>query len=428
MNRSVLRAGTHGGPLLADTRSWTLRATLEGAVVSCEPGGVQRLVARPGEVDRMVLVRGEQLGARASGRLLGGRRGDDVVALLGDDDVLLGVPVRHLHLGRPHGDPDMMRATSGAADFALSIGLTLELATADDVARVRAAPGALTRGPAQDALARRRALHGALVAWLVAAVIARTLIDSDSAVAVLVSNLLLLVPLVLLAVDAWRGAEAFFSHRPPAADDRIVVPNVAPDDQWTWVRDAQLQIGADDVVHVEHGMETWLPGPRVGGVVRCSVSPDAIWFWDRHDVPLAVVPAAPWTGAHGDVEALSRACRAAGIELVRRREPDLPAMVAADLDPAVYASYNALLFLVPLHDRGVLLFGTTLLTAVGGVFIGAGSAAVQVDTGLRAADMVGAVVGLAVVAATIALVWRARAWNRSQMAIERPARNSRRRI
>lgn len=412
MTRSVLHASTHGGPPVLDTRAWRITAMAGGAVVVHDPDGSSRVVAEAGQIDRVVLVRGADLSRRTGGP------GDssDAIAILGDHEVLLTVPVTAIHLGIETADPDIMRATSGAADFALSIGRTLESATPDEIARVNAAHKAFTRGPTMDGLRRRRVWHIVLLVWLVIAYVLSIIADDENRTQAHLAGLVLLAPVVLYTIDAWRLGAQFLNQRSPAPDGRVVVPNVLPDDRWNWLRESQLQIGPDDVVHTEHVRETWLPGPRKGGVVTCAISPDAIWFLDRHRVTLGVVPAERWIAPGGSAEALELACAGAGIQVEFRNLPDIPPTLEADLAPEVYASPQALLYLLPLQERGVMIpAGAWIVGLAGGVY-GAASIALQIADGIDAIDGLFGVVGLGAAAALAVLELRYRRWNRRQMA------------
>lgn len=377
-----------------------------------DPDGSSRVLAEAGQVDRVVLVRGPDLGRRLGGP----DRSGDAVAFLGDHDVLLTVPVKAIHLGIETADPDVMRASSGAADLALSIGRTLESATPEDITRVNAARSAFTRGPTMDALRRRRLIHVGLVLWLVIAFALAIIADDDNRAQARLAGIALLLPIVLYTIDAWRLGAQFLGQRPPAPDGRVVVPNVLPADRWNWLRESQLQIGPDDVVHTEHVRETWLPGPRKGGVVTCAISPDAIWFLDRHRVTLSVVPAERWIVPGGSAEELELACAGAGIQVEFRDLPDIPPTLEADLDPTVYEHARALLYLLPLQERGVMIPAAAWVVGfVGGVF-GVASFAVQIARGIDAVDMVFGVLGVASAAALTALELRYRRWDRRQMA------------
>lgn len=412
MTRSVLQASTHGGPPVRDTRAWRIVAMAGGAVVAHDPDGGSRVVAEAGQVDRVVLVRGADLARRLGGP----GKSADVVSILADHEVLLTVPVKVIHLGVETADPDMMRATSGAADFAQSIGHTLEPATGEDITRVNAARGAFTRGPTIDALRRRRLAHVGLLIWIAIAFVLVILADDESRAQAHLAALALLVPAVLFTIDAWRLGAQFLGQRPPSSDARMLVPNVLPADRWCWLREAQLQIGPDDIVHTEHVRETWLPGPRRGGVVTCAISPDAIWFLDRHRVTLSVVAAERWIGPGRSAEALELACAGAGIQVEFRTAPDLPPTLEADLNPAVYASPQALLYLLPMQERGVMIPGAAWVVALAGFALGAGNLVLQIPRGVDPIDMVIGVAGLAIAAALTALELRYRRWNRRQMA------------
>ncbi|KAA1378298.1 hypothetical protein [Aeromicrobium fastidiosum] len=414
MTRSVLQAATHGGLLVADTRGWRLLAGSGGSVVEHRPDGSTRTVAEAGQVDRVVLVRGADLARR----LGGGRARGDAISLLTDDAVALTVPLTSVHLGIETFDTDLMRATSGAADFALAIGRTLEIATPDEIARVNAARGAFTRGPSSDGMRRVRILHVGLLLLAAVGFVLSVAADDDHRRQVQLATIVLIAPLAVVAASLLRLSGTFVGQRPPPPDGRAVVPNVLPADRWLWLRESQLQIGADDVVHTEHARETWLPGPRRGGVVTCVIAPGAIWFLDRHGVTLGVVMAERWITPGGSAEALELACAGAGIAVDFHSTGDVPPTLQADVDPAVYASSQALLYLQPPLERGVPVPAESWVVGFLGFTVGAGSLALQVADGVDPVDIVYCIVGLTIAVSQIVVTMRFRRWNNRQMSTD----------
>ena len=418
MTRTTLYGATHAGPLVDDARQWRVRAGSDGSLVVHEPGGTERVVASPGQVARVVLVPAAQLGRRLLG--LGSRKlaSSDVVSFLGDDTVLLTIPLSQIRLGSMEGDP---RATSGASDVALTLGLALEPATDEEVRLVNSAPGALTRGTRTDALRTRLRWHLAAFVWLVAGYVAVIVLGRDTENESVVVIVLAMTPAaVFLGIEAWRRSSTFFAQTPTPPDARVVVPNVAGPDRWRWLRESQLQIGRDDIVHVRHVQETWLPGPVRGGVVRCAVSDDAIWFFDRHDVFLSVLPAELWVPAGEEPHAIRDACTQAGITFTRHEGLDLPPFVAADLAPEVYASTQALTYTIRSHfERGALFLGAGWLTtffALLGLIFGLGSLSLyDPSTPVAIALAVSGVLNLAVLGFMVAMYIRAKRWDRRQM-------------
>lgn len=411
MTRTVLQPGTRGGPPVRDTRGWRIVAEQDASVVVHDPDGTSRVLARPGEVHRVVLVRGADLRRRLGGR----GHSADVVAFLADGAVLLSVPVKVLHLGSIEtADPDLMRATSGVADFAQAIGCTLELASPEEVAAVNRATDAFTRGPTQDSLRRHRLLQCVLL-LVIALAYAAALAAGDARPQSDLAMAVVAIACVAFVADTWRFNQQFLAQEAPAPGGRIVVPNVVPPGHWRWLRESQLQIGADEVVHTDHVRETWLPGPRRGGVVTCAISPDAIWFLDRHGVALSVASAERWVPP-GGADALELACLGAGIQVRTRRDPDAPALLTADLDPSVYESHpQALASLIPGQERGVLVPAAALVVGVASLGLAGANLVLLVPQGFDAVRLLLGLVGVGCLAALARLELRHRAWNKRQM-------------
>jgi hypothetical protein len=316
------------------------------------------------------------------------------------------------------GDP---RATSGAADVALTLGLALEPATSEDTRRVNSAPGALTRGTTTDSFVRIRRWHLSTFALLVVMFVSLFVFSGTDFELAVVITTAALPPLYFLAVEVWRRTSLFVDQAPAAPGDRTVVPNVAGPERWTWLRESQLQIDAFDIVHTRHAYETWVPGPARGGVVRCAVSDDAIWFFDRHGTFLTVVPAELWVPRGNAPRALERACTEAGIAFTVHEGLDLPPFQVAALDPVVYASNQALRYSISQHlDRGAIFWGAGMFVAMFSLFttgIGLASAFALGDlsTPYRVVALVTAVVALPASIAMGIAELRAKRWDRRQM-------------
>lgn len=372
MTRRVLQPGRRDGLVRDDARSWRQEVSASGALAERHGSTRTRTVAEPGQVARIVHVPGELLSRRLLGRGPWGGRSGDAVAFLGDDDVLLTVGVDTLHHGIPDSDPAAQRATSGLPDVSLALHHPLEPASADEVRRVAAARDAVAVGPAEKALRRRVLVHRLLALWLLAALVLRAVVGPSPDDPHPWLDLLVVAPLLAWAVDGLVLARRFVGgHDTNAALPATVVRNHAAPDRWAWVRESELRIDAEVVVLRQHAREAWVPGPAHGGVVRCEVSPDAVWFLDRHGVPLMVVPADLW--ARDDARSLRAACDAARIEVGRRREHDLPPYVQADYAPEVYKNRGALLYLISMRDRGMLVPGSTFIVPTAAVVAAAGA-------------------------------------------------------
>jgi hypothetical protein len=315
VTRLSLRPGPRAGLEIADARSWRIDATSGGGVVVRGPRTDDRVVATPGQVARVVVLRGPQVPKKLA-HFAGF---DEVLALLSDDAALLVVPLHLLAHGNV-ADASELRRVSGVDDFAQALGLTLEPATDAEAALVAAADGAVLAGPARASLRPVTIRQWALLAVAVLAAVGTLVLSGDSA---LVAGAVAALATLVLAVDQWRYRARFLTLvQPPAGGTRTTVPNQLGPEHPQGVREARLQIGPDDVVHVVRGTETWVAGPRLGGVVRCSIGTDVIRFVDRRGAELLVLGTASW--AAQDDSALTDACRGAGIEVVSERGAGRP--------------------------------------------------------------------------------------------------------
>jgi hypothetical protein len=305
VNRRSLRPGPRAGLEVAEARDWRIDVSPAGGVVVRRPGKPDTVVAEPGQVARVVLVRDAQVPST----LRVPSQFQEVLAVLGDDRVLVAVPLPLLAHGKVTSAEDLRRV-AGADDFALSLGLSLEPATDADAALVARADGdAVQLGPVRPGLRRALLAHLGLLALAALALVAAVLLDGTGRG---LAGCVAAAALLVLSVDQWRRRSSFL---------RLVAP-VTPQDR-TVVRPAgagratnvpQLQIGTQDVVHHADGWETWIAGPALGGVTRCVAGDDVVAFRDRRDATLLAVPAAPW-GA--DLDELAGACRRAGIDFRR---------------------------------------------------------------------------------------------------------------
>jgi hypothetical protein len=123
-----------------------------------------------------------------------------------------------------------------------------------------------------------------------------------------------------LALEQWLLRSRFLHLVvAPQPGSRVQVPNVLSSQHTTSARTAQLQIGPHDIVHVSRETETWVAGPRNGGVSTCLVGDESIRFVDRHGVNLLVIASEPWIGPQHDDAALKGACDQAGVTYRRGR-------------------------------------------------------------------------------------------------------------
>ena len=317
MTRLSLRPGPRSGLEIADARGWRIDATSGGGIVQRTPDGTETAVAAPGQVARVVLLRGEHVPKRLR---VTSRHGffedyDEALAVLSDDAALLVVPVRLLSSGDVRSATEM-RQVAGVDDFAQALGLALEPGTDADAA-LAADPSVHAQGPVRTAL---RPVFWRHVVLLPVATIALIAVINASGDAGRIAAIVGTVALVILAVDQWRHRSRFLElvTRRPSDAARVEVPSALGPGHPRGAREAILQIGPDDVFHAASGTETWVAGPRRGGVKRCLVSDDLLVFVDRRDAALLTLGVTSWI-PDGDTSALERACRTAGIEVKRAR-------------------------------------------------------------------------------------------------------------
>lgn len=304
MTRSSLRPGPRAGLEIAEARGWRIEVGPSGAVTMASPGQPDALIASPGQVARVVVLRGAQVPDAA----LHPRGFEDALALLSDDAALLVVP---LHL-LAHGDVRdgaELRRVAGADDFAQALGLALEPATDAEAALAAKAVVTVDRGPVRSSLRKAALRHVALLTVAALGAIAAMALSDDVGPYL---GLAAAVVVLLSAIDQWRYRSRFLRlvAGPVSEGARADVPNVATGEL--------LQIGPEDVVHSGRGTETWIAGPRRGGAVRCLVAGGTLRFVDRHDTDLLVLDVTGWASAE-DRRALERACRDAGIDLTVAR-------------------------------------------------------------------------------------------------------------
>ncbi|KAA1373001.1 hypothetical protein [Aeromicrobium fastidiosum] len=282
------------------------------------PGAADSVVASPGQVARVVLLRGDLI---PRGLRTRARRGyfddyDQVLALLSDDAALLVVPLRLLSHGQVSSASEM-REVSGADEFAQACGLALEPGTANDAAMASAPDSALVHQPVRAEL--RTALWRHIVLLTVTVLSVLAMLSTDGVVGQ-IASVLGTVAVAVLAADQWRYRARFLDlvRGRPSSPDRTDVLNLLDERVPRQLREARLQIGADDVVHVVGATETWVAGPHLGGAQRCIIGPDVIAFVDRRGVHLMLLEASSWT-TDSDRSALTDACRRHGIEVTTVR-------------------------------------------------------------------------------------------------------------
>lgn len=307
MNRLSLRAGPRSGLEIAEARGWRIDVASGGGVVLHRPGAPDTVVAAPGQLTRVVVLQGGQVPRR----LKYFKGFDEVLALLSDDAALLVVPLHLLSHGKVTNAAELRRA-SGADDFAQALGLTLAPATEREAHLASSARSVTTVGPVRSALRQVSWRHGVLIAIATIGLITAINLTGDAS---LIAGLAGAVATALLAVDQWRYRARFLElvENPPGSPERVDVPNVLGPEREIGAREARLQIGPDDVVHVLRGTEVWVPGPRRGGAAQCLIGRDSIRFLDHHGTELLIVDPASWIPADDDT-AVQQACRQAGVD------------------------------------------------------------------------------------------------------------------
>jgi hypothetical protein len=216
------------------------------------------------------------------------------------------------------GDAEERRTTSGAQALVRALGLVLEPADdrAPDLLAVRRARVAPTSVTTRD---RAVALVSVVVAGILATIALRGLEEptATSTIAAAAAVLALVPAVALLA----RGRRAFLAlaTTPPPPDGRVVHrprPSAG----------AEVQLGPADVVVVDGAAgESWLPGPRKGGVSKALLGPDGVHLHDDRDHLLHAMATADLIPDDSAAEAFGTACAAAGIELVEHRSLPLAA-------------------------------------------------------------------------------------------------------
>lgn len=393
MASAWLYPGVREGVLVEEARSWRYECR-DGALVEHRPGQPERVLARPGQVSRVAVVTGDDLPRSA---LLAPRMGpqhfDQGLIVRADAEVVLAVPLRLLATDSLR-DATQLRSASGATRFAQAFGLALEPADADDVAAFRTT--ARTAGPvAARAQTVGRAHLAAIAAGVVAALTYTVLVARDGAFGQThpIPLLTLAVTLVALTTDTVVRRRQFdrFS-RAPAPDERRTVAGPGP---------FVLQVGPGDVVLHGSAWEHWIPGPSRGGAQRCEAFDDAFVF-TRADAPALVAPA-----SMVDAQDLSDACRAAGIDLVRRRGSGLDRGTIHRAESELSGDVLAGRFTGASLGNGFLL--TPLATTFGALVL-SGAALIDPERRPGPLEVVLGLVGLAVLATQVVLWWTRRRW------------------
>ncbi len=303
MTRTHLFPAPRYGLRAPEARSWRIGVE-GGALVERRPDAPARVVAEPGRLARVVLLRDAQVprslrsGLWCTALVGPGVPEREAVAFLGDDAVLLVVGVSTFTPLAVGFGEDAGRRESGLLDVVAALGLPLERAEDDEVQRVAAHASAVTRGPVADQLARHLVAHVSMLLIALAAVVALFAAPSYSRAGALVPASIALAALLGLSLDQWRLGSAFL---------RAVGAPAPP----------TLQVTGQHVSMSTGGTSTWIPGPEAGGAVQCQATDSTLGFVDRRDTLLLLLtPARTWR-PDGDDAAVADACREAGI--VHRR-------------------------------------------------------------------------------------------------------------
>lgn len=328
MRSPQLRPAPQAGLGLPDVRTLRVEVTPTGAVVVHGPAG-RREVAGPGEVTRCVILDGAGLG-RSARRTVGAT--DALGLFVAERPVLLV----HLHefVPRVTLDGRELRQTSGARAVAVALGLLLEPAAEHEATALRnEAARVLVSPPTVPAGRRAPALTCALVGGTLG-LLSWAGGGSEVTVMLVLLGLLVLAPVVVGLVRQRRRFLAL--SRPPAPEDRTIVPTRLDEARYGGLARAQLQVGPDDVVLHDRGTEAWVLGPAGGGATRCLVGSDVVRLTDDDDHDLMVLDRRVWCPGPADESALLAACSAAGFTCettalsVQRRDP-VPILESADL-------------------------------------------------------------------------------------------------
>lgn len=387
-----LYPGPRDGLLIDEARGWRYECR-DGALLEHRPGEEPRLLAAAGDVDRITIVPGDRLPASA---LLSKRFGvtehDQALVLHTDAGPVAAVLVRLLaHQGVRDGAA--ARAAAGVARFAQGFGLPVE--RDEGTAAIESdllGPGPVRARTRRDARLHLAVLGVCVVLWVVYGVlVAQDGVFAERHPVPLAAQAVLLVALTADLVRRRRRFGALVTS-PPDLGGRQTVDGPGP---WT------LQVGADDVVLHGVAHEQWVPGPARGGVDHCLAHDDAFVFARGAD-PALVVPR-----AMVDDDALGRACRAAGIDVDRRRGRGIDAETEQRR-----TSENAGRVLSGTLDGGAVGNGflfTPLVVAVSALLL-VGSTLLDPERRGGAVGLVLGAVALGVLATQSVLWWTRRRW------------------
>lgn len=392
MPQHWLYPGPRAGLLVREAREWRIEVR-DGALVEHLPGGIEKVLANPGEVNRVAVVSGDLVPrSMLRSRRFGPTDHDQVLVVRTGASAVLGLKVPLLCGDFTTGGVSA-RAAAALGTFAQGLGLPVERGEAEDVAALRGV--SRVEGPLSRSLRRTARLHlfGVLV---FAALFLVDIVLSAREGAAAANHLLVLGPvaliLLVLTVDLARRRLAFrASTIPPPSHDRRVVGGRGA---WT------LHVGPDDVVLHGGIQEHWVPGPRRAGVDECHLHDDAAVF-AQGEVPRLIVPLEMI-----DPDDLRPACHAAGIDVSRRRGPGRDSGTEARVAEQRAGRILALYPDGPVLGNGVL-FGPLVVTVAALLLL---ALACGPDSNGNAGDLMIASAAGAVLVVQAALWWARRRW------------------
>lgn len=359
-----LRPAMLGGRALPAVRGMRVRVGAGGSVVVVQPDGVERVLAGPGEVQRMVLV------DYAQRRLVpGGGYTGPVLVLLGSGGPLLAL--RQLDWQPPSASqPRDALEVSGFRALAAALGLPLEPPEGDDVLPDRVVRRVLLRPvpprPWPGLWTAPLGVLGLLLGFL-------SMVGGEEAAgaAFVMATLVVVGPIVVSGSLARRQARRATATGPTAGEWSGVVVRPRPEQRVPrGLAEVALQIGPEELVITDRGREVRLPGPQGGGVTQVSIDPEVVRLTDAEGRSYAHLDTELWAPTRERQVQLRDELRAAGLAVTldplpgSGRYATVGSLPSAPMPPSQFLSDA---------ERGDALLGTTWLTglAAGQALLGA---------------------------------------------------------
>lgn len=325
-----LRPGQLGGLGIRDARATRVRVAPDGDLVLERPDGSRVVLCPAGRATRICWVAPEEI--RPDRFTPSALRG--LVLVWEDERLAAALSLADWwRLGSALSNQDL-RATSGLDAVAEALGLVVERADPQEVARARSLRPRDLVVPRDPSSAPRASLPAAW-ATLVASFLS-VLAVTEGWWWALALPFLGLLPLTLGLLRRRQDFATLVASLPEPRGRRGARPRPARPTTVN-LAETELQVDAHDVVLVFEGTEWWLPGPAAGGVVRLDAHPDLVLLRDRRDRVLLALDGELWGAA---IEEVVDACALAGIDVRRspqpsfHAEPPLPSPAAEGQWPA----------------------------------------------------------------------------------------------